>query len=271
MSLKDAQTVFEVGYCLTDILCILQSKVLAFKIYLPSLTNIAQTYMVSQFAVECVLDAILSLMTPGSHKFLLSEAARVYLRLCQITNLLLVLHRKNFGGRMHLLVPVLQSLANPLFQPDGTGSASRCQKPPSWLSTRKPVLGQAHATAYSRILHTLAEPTASSTRAHHHRAADSTRNPWLTDETRKAREYAARYIPYVLAHLCAMHLVGHIPPELRRAVLPGVWVCVEAVPREGLRGMNASLGRDDRAIWASLWAEWSRTHGQMGLKRLRTM
>src|SRR5450756_2570022 len=105
--------------------------------------------MVTQFAVECVLDAVLSLMTPGSYLFLQPQAARVFLRLCQITNLLLVLHRKHFGGRMHLLVPVLQCLANPLFILDSNSNPTRSQKPPSWLPTRKSVLDASHATAYS--------------------------------------------------------------------------------------------------------------------------
>jgi len=86
-------------------------------------------------------------------------------------------------------------------------------------------------------------------------------NPLLTDETRKARQYAARYIPYVIMHFCGLHLVGRMTLEIRQALLPGIWACIEAVPREGLRGMNASMGRDERAVWANIWAEWCQVHG----------
>jgi Urb2/Npa2 family len=168
-----------------------------------------------------------------------------------------MLHRKHISGRMHLLIPVLQILLTCLFTLHPQSRATVVQTPPSWLSKYTSLLSAPHATAYARILLTLAQPTVSSTST----ASRNRANPFLIDETRKARQYAAQYVPYILMHFCSMQLAGRMTPEVRKALLPGIWACIEIVPREKLRGMSATMGRDDRAVWTSLWSEWCRIHG----------
>jgi nucleolar pre-ribosomal-associated protein 2 len=214
--------------------------------------------MVSQYGVETVFDALGVISAPGSHQYLQGHAPKVYLRLCQITNAILSFHRKNISGRMHLLVPFIQTLMNPLFIMHANSKPAVFQKSPSWLSNRIHDLDATHATAFSRIILTLTQPTVSSSLTHYR----SYNNPLLIDETRRARQYAAQFVPYILAHFCGLHLIGRLSPEIRKALLPGIWACIEAVPREGLRGMNAGMGREDRAIWSALWAEWSRSRGK---------
>jgi nucleolar pre-ribosomal-associated protein 2 len=197
------------------------------------------------------------ILAPTGYFFLHEHASQVYLRLCQITNAIISLHRKNIGGRMHLLVPLLQTLMNSLFLLHTNSKPAAYQKSTSWLHSRNHVLDATHATAFSRILLTLTQPTVSSSSSHYR----SHNNPLLTDETRKARQYAAQYVPYILAHFCGLHLIGRLSPEVRKATMPGIFACIEAVPREGLRGMNAGMGKEDRAIWNTLWADWSRSRG----------
>jgi nucleolar pre-ribosomal-associated protein 2 len=231
----------DVGYTVTSILTIVKSK----------------PFLVSQFGVDSVISALTAVASSTKLRDLREVGPLLYTKLCHITNFLLVLHRKYLGGRMHLFMPLLQILLTCLFTLHSDTKPSTVQKPPSWLSPHSSLLSGPHATLYSRILFSFSQPTVSSTSSSsHHRG-----NPLLTDETRKARQYAAQYVPYLLMHFCSLHLLGRMSAEVRKAVLPGIWACIEIVPRELLRGMNASMGRDERAVWASLWGEWCRVHG----------
>lgn len=210
----------------------------------------------SQYGVERVIATLIHLMSASQYLNLGDAAGDLYIKLCKITNTLLSLHLKYIKGRVHLLVPLLQQLITSLFQLHPQSKPSASQKPPNWLPRYASPLSTLHGTSCARILLTWVNPTVSSTAAAR-RGASSL----LTDETRKARHHAAQYVPYILTHFCSLHLVGRMTPEIRKAILPGIWACIEAVPREALRGMNASMGRDERAIWASLWGEWCRVHG----------
>ena len=194
------------------------------------------------------------------HAFLKPVAPDLYLGLCRIAGSIVFLHRKTTGGRMHILVPVLQTLLTCLFTMHPNSKPPKSLKPPTWIQSDKNKLSESQATAYSRILLTWTQPTMTSVTSR----TRPMNTALLTDETRKARDYAARYVPYVLMHFCSLHLVGSMAPDIRKAVLPGIWACIEVVPRERLRGMNASMGRDERAIWSSLWAEWRRVNGHAG-------
>ncbi|KAF2665228.1 hypothetical protein BT63DRAFT_87966 [Microthyrium microscopicum] len=212
-------------------------------------------FLVSQFGVESVISALIQLATPGTQHFLRPHAARVHRLLSQITSTIVSLHRKHIGGRMHLLVPLLQALLNCLFSTHVGSTPARNQRAPSWIHSRQSGLDSSHGTDYAKVLLTLTEPTVSSAMSMYR----SRNNPMLTDEIRKARKYAAQYVPYVLAHFCGLHLNGSLTPEIRKSLMPGIWACVQAVPREGLKGMNAGMRPDERAIWSSLWAEYNRT------------
>jgi nucleolar pre-ribosomal-associated protein 2 len=239
--LQKATEVPEVGYTMTSILTIVKSK----------------PFLMSQFGVDSIISALSTIASSTKLRRLRETGSVLYTKLCHITNLLLVLHRKNLGGRMHLFMPLLQTLLTCLFTLHTESKPSTVQNPPSWLSPHSSLLSGPHSTAYARILLSFTQPTVSSTSTSSHRRS----NPLLTDETRKARQYAAQYVPYLLMHFCGLHLVGRMSAEVRKAVLPGIWACIEIVPREVLRGMSASMGRDERAVWASLWGEWCRVHG----------
>lgn len=210
--------------------------------------------MVTQYGVETVFDSLGLLSATSGYAFLQKHASQVLLRIYQIINTILLLHRKNMNGRMHLLIPCIQTLMNSLFVLHANSKPAQFQKVPFWMNGRNNAVDAIHATAFSRILLTLTQPTVSSSTTH-----CRTSNPLLTDETRKARQYAARHVPYIIAHFCSLHLIGKLAPNVRKVLLPGIYACIEAVPREGLRGMNAGMGKEDRAIWSALWSEWSRS------------
>jgi nucleolar pre-ribosomal-associated protein 2 len=214
--------------------------------------------MVSQFGIEKLLSSIMSISSIGSKDLPRAYGPSIYRRLCQTTNTLIALHRKHLGGRFHVLVPLLQALLTCLFVPHSRVKSLGSKSTPPWLSQQSGVLDAEHAIAYTRILGSLTQPTVSSTASHPRPSI----NPMLIDETRKARQYAAQFVPYILLHFCSMQLVGKMNTEVRGGLMPGIWACIEAVPREALRGMNSGMGRDEREIWSALWAEWVRTGGK---------
>jgi nucleolar pre-ribosomal-associated protein 2 len=218
-------------------------------------------FLVSQFGIDSVISGLVSIASHKSPYLSPDQAPDIYLNLCQTANILLSLYRKQIGGRFHLLVPLLQALLTCLFKPHADTKPPSAQQIPAWL--RNPHKGyhpleSKHGIAYSRILSTLTQPTVSSTQAHYR----SRGNPLLTDETRKARKYAAQFVPYVLMHYCALQLTGRLSSDIRKELLPSIWACIEAVPREALNGMNAGLRTDEKAVWAAVWSEWQRSKGQ---------
>jgi nucleolar pre-ribosomal-associated protein 2 len=234
--LQGSQTSSSVGYLSSMIDTILHHK----------------SFMVSQYGVDSVLAALTFITSVKRFENIHSVAPALYLKLCQILNRLLTLHRKHLGGRMHLLVPVLQRLLTCLFTLHPNSKAPPSLTPPGWLPAQQSTLSAPHANAYARLLTMWVQPSVAS--------IGSSRSSRLTDETRRARQYATEYVPYVLMHYSSAQLVGRLTPEIRDAVLPGIWACIAAVSREGLRGMNASMGANERAIWANMWADWNRAH-----------
>jgi nucleolar pre-ribosomal-associated protein 2 len=212
--------------------------------------------MVSQFGIESILAALTTLASPKSPGLPQAHGPSIYASLCQTTNILLSLHRKHIGERFHLLIPLLQNLLSSLFILHSYTNPLPSQSPPPWLGTHSHPLSGWHAIAYTRILLTLTQPTVSSATTQHSRKA----NNFLVDETRKARQYAGKYVPYVLMHYCNLLLVGRLTTDVRKSLLTGIWACIDIVPKEGLRAMNAGMGRDERSIWATVWSDWNQIH-----------
>jgi nucleolar pre-ribosomal-associated protein 2 len=157
------------------------------------------------------------------------------------------------GGRMHLLIPLLQNLLGALFVPHVRSISIL----PYWLYENSGALKAENATAFSRILTTLSSPTVSSTQTRKH-TSTSTSAPHLVDATKQARLYAGQYIPYILMHYCSLQLTGTLEGAMKEEVKRGVWSCMDVVDLEGMRALSEGIGRDERVMWASLFREWER-------------
>jgi nucleolar pre-ribosomal-associated protein 2 len=167
-----------------------------------------------------------------------------------------MLHRKQLRGRFHLLLPLLQALLACLFTPESPQSRAASLLP-RWLDSRQGPLNTKHAALYSRLLETLCSPSVSSvTLGRHHgkHASDS-----LTDETKVARKYAGQYVQGVILQFCTGQLSGKMTPDMRNAVLPGIFACIDVVEMDALRAMNAGMDPGMRAMWKALYAEWKRS------------
>lgn len=210
-----------------------------------------KTFLVGQHAFDTLLSTISTLCSTQAPALPREHSGFIFDRLCQLTTTLILLHRRRIGGRMHLLVSLIQNLMSCLFNPHRY-QVSALSAQPSWLSS----LTVNHAVAYTRVLTTLCSPTVSSTHSHRGpRMADA----GLVDEAKRAKEYAGQYVSYVLLHYCTLQLQGSVTPEIGEKLKIGLWAMMEVVDIEAMRGMNAGMGREERVVWGALYAEWNRT------------
>ncbi|KAJ9665676.1 hypothetical protein H2201_004160 [Coniosporium apollinis] len=208
-------------------------------------------WLITQYAVDTLLASLTVLSSPSAPSLPTEHASVIYLPLCSITHCLISLHRTKLGGRFHILMPLLQALLSCLYIPESRHSTALPLPP--WLDSRRPLLGQKHATAYARLLTTLCSPTVSSvSRKRKHGDAA------LTDETKKARAYAGQYVPLVLMQYCSLQLRGKVAEGVRERLQPGLWAAMDVVGLEGMRAMSAGMDGPGRAVWRGLYGEWNR-------------
>lgn len=167
---------------------------------------------------------------------------------------LILLHRTKLGGRFHLVMSLLQSLLIGLFTPNSRHSTSFIASLPPWLASGRARLTPAHATSYARVLSTLCSPTVSSvtSRKRHGSTAE------LTDATKKAKAYAGQHVQTIVSQYCSCMLQGRLTPEMRSALIPGLFACLDVMDMEAMRAMNAAMDASSRAIWRSLYGEWNK-------------
>lgn len=210
-----------------------------------------KSWLINQHGIDTLVGALATLASLRARHLPTQHAPFIYLQLCQTATNIVLLHRKHLGGRMHLLVPLLQNLLTCLFKPHRHQGPRSAASLPSWLFNSPSPLDNTHSKAYTRLLSTLCSPTASSTSQHR-------RNAELTDTNKQAREYAGSYVPYVLMHYCSLQLSASMDPEVREGLKAGIWEMMGVVGIEGMRGMNVGMGRDQRAIWGVVYNEWLR-------------
>lgn len=68
-------------------------------------------------------------------------------------------------------------------------------------------------------------------------------------------------MPQLLAYFCGLQLNGKMAAEVREALRPAIWSMMEIVDIEALRAMSEGMGRDERAVWGSLYGDWKRLGG----------
>jgi len=206
-------------------------------------------FLVTQHGIDTLLGTLATLTSPQAPAYPSDHADFIYTSICQLTTSIVLLHRRRLGGRMHLVVALLQNLMTCLFTPHRYQTTSTR---PAWLSNDA-TLGIDSATSYTRVITTLCEPTVSSTTRHHSSGS-------LVDENKKAKEYAGQYVSYLLLHYCSLQLQfgGGLGQGVEDRLKLGLWAIMGVVDLDAMRGMNAGMGRSERVVWGALWSEWQR-------------
>ena len=78
----------------------------------------------------------------------------------------------------------------------------------------------------------------------------------LTDQTKKAKRIAGQYLQYVVMEYAQCSLRGSLSPEVKAAILPGLYAALDVMSRESMRALNAALDVSGRAVFKSLYDDY---------------
>lgn len=240
-------------------------------------TALAETIMHSNsidqfcFATECVtllLRVHARSLTQSNIDFLLASIAAsaskdgpcispkyaptIFTRLCRLLGTVLGLQRIKVGGRYHMVNAAMFRLLGCLFARSRKRSRSARSQPtfsqPFWLAP----LGVSHATHYTRLLTTLCDPTLSAVL----RPQPGASREALIDETKKAKSIAGQYLKYVVMEYAQCSLRGALLPDVKAALMPGLYAVLDVMSKETLRSLNAGLDASSRAVFKSLYDDY---------------
>ena len=182
------------------------------------------------------------------------SAGNIFLGLCRLFSSLLAVHRSKLGGRYHLVVLGLQGLLRCLFEPyvQTIGKGAILMRPP-WLDYHKVRLNEDHVAAYSRLLTAICDPTVSAVIRSKNKGRQE-----LNDETKRARSIAGQHLQYVIMEFCQYQLQGHMLPEMRAALNPGLYAIFDAMSQNILRTINCALDSSGRAMFKVVYDDYRR-------------
>ncbi|KAL5042549.1 hypothetical protein BDW71DRAFT_189920 [Aspergillus fruticulosus] len=209
---------------------------------------------VSQWNADSILACIATCASKDGPRIRSDACGVVYIRLCRIMGLLVGLHRQKLGGRFHLVLPAMQRLLHCLFararKRNGLGKADMGHgKQPYWLSQ----LHAAHAVHFTRLLTSLCDPTVS---------AVSRPTAWgagyegLTDQTKKAKQIAGQYLHYLIMDYAQSSLRSNLQPEVKAALMPGLYSVLDVMSRDTMRALSAGLDISGRAMFKALYDDY---------------
>ena len=202
--------------------------------------------------MDNALGCIVKVTSVSGPKLPVGTARTVYSRLCRLMGSLLSSYRKKLGGRYHLVLPVMQGLLRCLFTSDKSFTQARpISDAPTWLTGGGESIGPTQGSQYARLLTTICDPTVSSVA----RARNKPRRE-LNDETKKARSIAGQYMHYLIMEYANLQLHGRITPEVKAAIMPGLYSALDVVSMESMRAMNAQMDAQSRAIFKGLYDDY---------------
>ncbi|KAJ5553444.1 hypothetical protein N7494_002822 [Penicillium frequentans] len=212
------------------------------------------TRALAQCNIDAILAAIASSASKVGPRISPEYAPTIFTRLCRLMGIVLGLQRLKVGGRFHLVVPAMQRLLSCLFARSRKRSRSAhfqsSLSQPFWLAP----LEASHTSSYTRLLTTLSDPTTSAVL----RSQAGASRDALNDETKKAKRIAGQHLQYVVMEYAQCSLRGSLLPDVKAALMPGMYAALDVMSKESLRALNAGLDVSGRAIFKSLYDDYVR-------------
>ncbi|CAL5871737.1 uncharacterized protein PFLUO_LOCUS5990 [Penicillium psychrofluorescens] len=205
--------------------------------------------------IDSILSAIANAASHDGPHIASTYAPTIYTRLCRLMGVVLGLQRLKVGGRFHLVVHAMQRLLACLFARSRKRTRANRASPPNsllqpfWLAPLQP----SHASHYTRLLTSLCDPTMSAVLRP--AQAGASRDA-LTDQTKKAKRIAGQYLQYVIMEYAQCSLRGALTPEVKAAIMPGLYATLDVMSRESMRALNAALDISGRAVFRSLYEDY---------------
>lgn len=209
---------------------------------------------ISQWNVDSLLSCIAVCASKAGPHINPEFSGMIYTRLCRLMGLLLGLHRQKLGGRFHLIILAMQRLLHCLFarakkRSRPTKSDTGHGQQPYWLSQ----LNAAHATHFTRLLTSLCDPTVS---AVSRPTPGGAGHEGLTDQTKKAKQLAGQYLQYLIMDYAQSSLRSALHPDVKAALLPGLYSVLDVMSRDTMRALNAGLDISGRAMFKTLYDDY---------------
>ncbi|KAK2764338.1 hypothetical protein FQN54_009031 [Arachnomyces sp. PD_36] len=212
-----------------------------------------QSRSISQWNVDNVLGGILTSMTGSGPQIAYEHGGVIYTRLCRLMGTLISLYRRKLGGRFHLVLPVTQGLLRCLFTNPKHGKQVRNRSSlPPWLALTRNDLTTEHVVQYTRVLTSLCDPTMS--------AVNTQRGPGndLTDPTKKVKRVAGQHLQYLIMEYAQCQLRNSLMPEMKAALMPGLYAVLDVMSKDMMRTMNAAMDSSSRAVFKGLYEDYNR-------------
>lgn len=124
---------------------------------------------------------------------------------------------------------------------------------PPWLLPNHTPLGPTQATAFTRLLTAICDPTLSSVQTAKHGSKQT-----LTSATNRARRLAGQHLSYLLIEYSRCQLHSRLPPDVKAALLPGLYAIFDAANQDTLRMINAVSDPASREIFKALYRDYDR-------------
>ncbi|KAM5444443.1 hypothetical protein MaudCBS49596_008030 [Microsporum audouinii] len=215
----------------------------------------SQSRSVTQWNIDNLLANISLILSPSGPLIDIKFAGTIHSRLCKLLGTLFGLYRQKLSGRFHLVLPIMQALLRCLFTRNKktSGSSGAGLALPAWVIGSFGLKAE-HGTRFARLLSALCDPTVSSVQRHggaHSRQA-------LNDNTKKMRSLAGQYLQYLVMEYSSCQLKGHISPEMKAALMPGMYVVLDVMSQSTMRAMNAGMDSSSRAVFKTLYDDYIR-------------
>ncbi|KAL4806688.1 Urb2/Npa2 family-domain-containing protein [Aspergillus unguis] len=210
---------------------------------------------ISQWNVDSVLSCIAVCASKEGPRLRPDYSGTVYIRLCRLMGLLLGIHRQKLGGRSHLILRAMKQLLGCLFARTRKRS-NRLAKPDQGRGQQAPWLSQLsamHATHFTRLLTSLCDPTVS---AVSRPTPSGAGHEGLTDQTKKAKQIAGQYLQYLIQDYAQNSLRSALHPDVKAALLPGLYSVLDVMSRDTMRALNGALDISGRAMFKTLYDDY---------------
>ncbi|KAE8352736.1 Urb2/Npa2 family-domain-containing protein [Aspergillus coremiiformis] len=214
----------------------------------------SHTRCITQWNIDNLLACVAVCASKAGPRVSPEFSAPIYIRLCRLMGVLFGIHRQKLGGRFHLILPAMQRLLTCLFarskkRTRAMLSEKRYAQQPFWLAP----LQAAHAVHFTRLLTSLCDPTVS---AVSRPSQTGSGHEGLTDQTKKAKRIAGQYLQYLIMEYAESSLRGSLTPEVKAALLPGLYSVLDVMSRDTMRALNSGLDVSGRAIFKSLYDDY---------------
>lgn len=190
---------------------------------------------ISQWNVESLLGCVATLASRKPEP----DAPIPFVWLCRLVEVIIKKHRLRLEGHYHILLATLQPLLRNLILEQRE------------VDTKDGLSQDSKASAYTRLVTLVCEPTAGAvSRSQHHSALDSA--------TDAAKRSAGRHMYLILMQYVKLQLETDVSRSVREALEPAMNSIFDITPPEGRKILNDAMDASGRAILREMFKRYTR-------------